>query len=303
MGEVRFTLRQLQYFIAVAELGTITEAAQRCVVSQTAVSLALGDLERMLGTQLLKRQRSRGVTLTTAGQALLGPARSLHGQAEELQSIMAHGGTAICGPLAVGCYTTISPIVMPALIEQFRRAHPAVTMSLAESSQPDLSRELMNHTIDVAIMYDSLLDPELAKVTLAEVHPHVILAESHPMAAYEAVSLKELAREPMILFDVTPSRENWTSMMSAFDLDPIVAYRTQSFETTRTLVSRNLGYAVLFQRPRVSETYDSGRVVVRPISESVTPHRVVAAHPRSTRLTARVREFIRHAQQSVPDLL
>lgn len=300
---MRFTLRQLQYFIAVAETGTISGAAQRCVVSQTAVSLALADLERAVGVQLGIRHPARGVTLTSAGQEFLRGARSLYGQAEELQTTVEHGGAAVSGTLTVGCYTTISPIVMPQLIERFGRLHPAVNLVLEEDSQPELARQLRAATVDVAIMYDYGIAPDLRTLTLARTYPHVIVSTEHPMADAESVSLVELAREPMILFDVSPSREDWSAMMHAFDLDPVISFRTKSFEVTRCLVGRNLGYAFLVQRPKVDQTYDDTRVVVKRIAEDVSPRRIVAVHTAVTRLPAKTRAFVDHAAATVAHLL
>ncbi|MEO8328444.1 MAG: LysR family transcriptional regulator, partial [Candidatus Nanopelagicales bacterium] len=73
----RFTLRQLEYFVAVAEAGTITAAAEQIHLSQSAMSTALADLERVFGVQLLVRHHSRGVTLTPSGEDLLVTAREL----------------------------------------------------------------------------------------------------------------------------------------------------------------------------------------------------------------------------------
>jgi len=300
---MRFTLRQLQYFIAVAEIGTISGAAGRCVVSQTAVSLALADLEKAVGVQLVIRHPAKGVTLTSAGQDFLAGARSLYDQAEELQTTIAHGGISVSGKLTIGCYTTISPIVMPRLIEAFVRQYPAVDLILEENSQPELVRQLRDATLDVAIMYDHGIEPDLRAIALARTYPHVIVSASHPMAEAPSVSLVELAREPMILFDVSPSREDWSAMMHAFDLEPVVSFRTKSFELARCLVGRNLGYAFLVQKPKVNQTYDNSRVVVKNIVENVAPRRIVAVHSAAIRLPAKTQAFIDHARTTVARLL
>jgi DNA-binding transcriptional LysR family regulator len=83
--EVHYTLRQLQYFVAVSQAGTLNEAASRCHVSPPALSLAISELERNLGVKLLVRRRSKGTRLTPGGSLILKLAESLLAQARDLQ--------------------------------------------------------------------------------------------------------------------------------------------------------------------------------------------------------------------------
>ncbi|WP_249350980.1 LysR substrate-binding domain-containing protein [Microbispora sp. H10836] len=135
---------------------------------------------------------------------------------------------------------------------------------------------------------------------LADVLPHVVLPERHALADQEAVSLRDLAVEPMVLFDVSPSRDHWVEMVSDIGLEPLVAYRTRSFETTRCLVGQGLGYAVLVQRPRNPRTYAGSRVVTRPIREPVRPRVMIAAYPTGMRLPDKVRAFLDYCRVEVP---
>jgi len=94
-----YTLRQLEYFVAVAETGTVTAAAAKVHLSQSAMSTALADLERLLAVQLVLRHHARGITLTAAGSRLLVEARQLLRQADELQSLATHLGGEVTGRL------------------------------------------------------------------------------------------------------------------------------------------------------------------------------------------------------------
>src|SRR4051794_29305066 len=94
---MRMTLRQLEYFVAVAEHGSIAAAAGALPISESAVSVAISELESIVGVRLLHRVRARGVTLTAAGIALLPEARSLVARARELERTAADAGGAVAG--------------------------------------------------------------------------------------------------------------------------------------------------------------------------------------------------------------
>jgi DNA-binding transcriptional LysR family regulator len=293
--DVHYTLRQLQYFAAVARTGTMSEAAVRCHVSQPALSLAISQLERSLGLQLFLRQRSRGAELTPAGARVLAQAESLLAQAALLQESADGESGDLDGNLAVGCYTTLAPLFVPALLTGFRAECPQVALEFAEYAQPELQRDLHKGVLELALLYDRQLDPDLDYVEIDRLHPYVLLPAGHRFADDDAVRLAALAGEPMILFDVSPSRENWQEIVRSLAIEPMVGHRTRNFELTRCLVGRGLGYALLFQRPPLDLTYEGLPVVAKRIVEPIPALPVVLAYPRGTNLTARARRFTEFA--------
>ena len=127
-----YTLRQLEYFVAVAESGSITGAAERMHLSQSAMSTALADLERALDVQLLLRHHARGVTLTAVGEQLLIATRRLLAQAGELNS-EAHGlGYGLAGALSIGCFEVLAPYVLPDLIATCAERYPQLRLDIHE---------------------------------------------------------------------------------------------------------------------------------------------------------------------------
>ena len=109
----RFTLRQLEYFVAVAEAGTVTAAAEQVHLSQSAMSTALADLERVLGVQLLVRHHARGVTLTPSGEELLISARLLLRQADDLDMSAHSLGEGLEGRVRLGCFAISVAVSAP----------------------------------------------------------------------------------------------------------------------------------------------------------------------------------------------
>src|SRR5690349_529815 len=109
-------LRQLECFVAAADAGTMTAAAAQLFVSQSAISLAVAQLERSVGTQLLIRHKARGLELTPAGRRLLPQARSLLAHADDVRTAAEAEGGALSGPLTVGCFRTAAPFLLPELL-------------------------------------------------------------------------------------------------------------------------------------------------------------------------------------------
>ncbi|WP_116996543.1 LysR family transcriptional regulator [Desertimonas flava] len=291
MSEIHYTLRQLQYFVAVAETGTMSGAAALCHVSQPGLSLAISQLERSLGVKLLVRNRAKGATLTPAGDRLLTDAKALLSQAEGLQEQADLEGGGLTGRLAVGCYATLAPLLIPALLTGFEQVCPGVTLEFTENPQPELQQALREGAIEVAFLYDHQLGADLDHVVVDRVVPYVLLPADHRFAGDDEVQLESLSSEPMILFDVPPSRQNWQRMVSAVGVEPLVGHTTQNFELARSLVGRGLGYALLLQRPPIEWTYEGRRVVAKPIAEQMPTIDIVLAHAVGTQLTARARRF------------
>jgi DNA-binding transcriptional LysR family regulator len=296
----RFSLRQLEYFVAIAECGTLSNAARRLHVSQPTLSQSLTELENALGVQLCVRRKAHGVTLTPSGTQVLHHARQLLRQAEDLHSAAAGAGP-LTGVLSIGCYITFAPTVLPPLLQGLSSEHPELAINLTEDTQDVLQRRLLSGELDVALLYDMEVRPELARTTLHTIRPHILLAASHPMSGQQTVSLADLEPEPMVLLDAPPSSHNTLAIYQQLGLVPRVTYRTTTYELTRALVGRGLGYALLVQRPANDRTYEGLPVTVKEIAEPVPDARVLIAWPRTTRLNRRADEFVRYCLRSRRD--
>ncbi|GAA4925979.1 LysR substrate-binding domain-containing protein [Streptomonospora halophila] len=297
-GAPRFSLRQLAYFVTIAEAGTISEAAQRLHISQPAVSLALNDLERALKVQLCVRRKAHGVTLTPTGTQVLHRARRLLRQAEDLEGEAGAGEGALAGVLSLGCYVTLAPTVLPPLLQGFSALHPGLTVDFAEATQDVLQRRLLSGELDLAVIYDMDVLPEMARAELFTMRPHILLPADHPLADRESVSLHELAEEPMVLLDAAPSSHHALGLCHAFGLVPRVRYRPTSYEVARALVGRGMGFSILVQRPSNDRTYEGFRVVIKEIAEPVRAEAVLLAWPRAVTLNRRAEEFLRYCRRA-----
>ncbi|MDQ4490240.1 LysR family transcriptional regulator [Sinomonas sp. ASV486] len=291
----RFTLRQLGYLLTVADAGTISAAAQRLHVTQTAVGAALSDLERALGAQLLVRRRAHGAVLTPAGAYVCDRARGLLADAVDLELSSLDAGTTLRGPLALGCYSTLAVTLVPPILQGFGDAYPEVGLDFVADQQEPLERRLLGGELDAALLYDMNLPLGLETTTILEARAYALLAAGHPLAGERSVALEALADEPLVFLDLHPSGEHTLSVFRASGVTPRIRYRTTDFELTRSLVGRGLGYAILVQRPAREETYEGLQVVPVEITPAPAPVRVVMAWNAAVRPTRRaraLREFI-----------
>ncbi|MEW9531604.1 LysR substrate-binding domain-containing protein [Microbispora sp. NPDC049125] len=288
MADVNFTLVQLRYFVTAAELGSMTAASRELMVAQSAISAAIAQVERELGVQLLIRHHARGLSLTRSGERFLVEAREFLSHAASLaQSARGLAGS-LTGELAVGCLTMLAPFYVSRLLRDFAGRYPGVRVTVAEGEPAAMESALLDGRCEVALLYAIDLALDLDVRLLARVRPYALLPPGHPLARADAVSLAELASEPMVLLDLPRSRDYFRAI---YPTEPRVRFRTSSYETARSLVAGGHGYSILNQRTAGDETYDGGRVVSVPISDDVPALDVVLASVRGVRPTARAVAF------------
>jgi len=301
--EIRYTIRQLQHFLAVAETGSISRAVDLTHTSQPGISLSISELERGIGVKLFVRQRAKGMSLTPAGTDFLGFARELLSSAELLQSRMDTEKGSLAGRLAIGCYPTLEPVLLSPLIAGFLQEAPGIALDIQDGGQPDLERGLREGTTELAILYDDHLAADLTNIVIDIVKPYVLLPADHRLVDDDDVSLIDLADEPMILFDNSPSRQNWEATLSHLGIEPLIGMRSRNFEFVRCLVGLGLGYGFLMQRPASDLTYGGTRVVPKTIREPLPTTSVVLAYLTGAPLSPRAQRFIEFVVQERSDRL
>lgn len=293
---LNITLRQLDYLVAVAEHGTVTAAAQSLHLSQSTVSTAIADLERILKVNLFVRH-ARGLTLTRDGVMVLSEARRLVRDVHSLERRVAGLRGQLSGALHIGCYRTISPLLLPGIVTEFTRLHPAVDVTFTEGSQPDLLEQMEEGRSDVAVMYAYRFRNELSELghtatQLTSVPPYVLLHPDHPLADAESVSLADLVDDPCILFDLEPGGQYFMSVFEAEGVTPNVRFRTPNAELVRCLVARGVGYSMLSQRPRTQVSHEGLPYVTKELTTEHVGLDVVAVTPGGRAPSRRVATFI-----------
>lgn len=298
-----YTLRQLEYFVAVAEAGSVTRAAASVHLSQSAMSAALADLENALSVQLLVRHHARGISLTPAGKELLVASRQLLASAADLRGVAQGLGTSLSGTLSIGCFEVVAPYLLPELLAVAAEKLPNLHLQTTEVDLADLAEGVANGTFELGIGYDLVDDPRLKRWPLFELPPYVLVSGEHPIAGRAEIDLAELADEPMVLLDLPHSRDYFRSVFTAAGVTPNVRYRSTTVETCRALVGRGLGYCLLNLRAAVPTALDGHSVAVVPISGEPPPLTVIlldAIAARPTRRASVIAELCRSLFSSPP---
>jgi DNA-binding transcriptional LysR family regulator len=296
---MRFTMRQLEYFVATCDAGSVTEAALRIPVAQSSVSAAIAQLEVALDIQLFIRHHAQGVSPTTAGREFLARARDLLRQATELERFASELTHDLSGPLELGCLVPIAPVIAPALCRTFLEEHPAVSLALVEAGQAPLLEGLRDGTLSVALTYDLELADDILFEPLAELPPHAVFAPDHPLAARASVQMAELAEETLVLLDLPHSREYFRSLFAAAGVTPRIGHRSAQPEAIRTFVANRYGYTIINALPRIDQALDGRRVVTVPIVGDPRAMVLGLARLASARQTRVVTGFIEHCREAI----
>jgi len=297
---LRLTLRQLEYFVAVAAAGSISAAGERISVSRSTLASALDDLEAALGAQLLVRTKAAGITLTPIGLEVREQALALIGAAGELERV---AGDELAGPLHCGCFVSVAPTLFPALLDLFKREHPRVELHLAAEPQDVLVERMRRGELEAALLYDVDLDPGLRKVPVFTTRLRCIVAADHPFAELDEVPVAALAAEPLILVDTPPSPAHVAELFRSHGAEPLIRHRTSQLEVARSLVAAGLGYSITLAQPRSAISYEGRPLVTREISPRPEPTTAVAAWPAGRILSANARRFVQFLRRSAPRMI
>ncbi|MCX5001236.1 LysR substrate-binding domain-containing protein [Streptomyces sp. NBC_00638] len=287
-------LRQLEYFVAVAEERSFTRAAERVHISQPGVSAQIRRLERELGADLFDRS-ARTATLTAAGKAALGPARAALAAAGAVGQAVDEVSHLIRGRLTIGMVMgcTLAPLFDA--LAGFHQAHPGVELSLLEDNSDRLVEEVRAGAIDVALIGTVTADPEgLESLTILSERLVVAVPADHPLAKQRRVTLRDVAAHPIVCMPPgTGLRSAWDRACAAQDLQPVIALQAGAADAIAGLAARGLGAAILSDSMAASYR---DRLTARTIDDAETPA-LLALVWKSTSSPA-VHELLVHTRQA-----
>lgn len=257
---LRFTLRQLEYFVAVGEMGSIVLAAEKVNVSSPSISAAINQLEKEFGLPLFVRQHAQGLSLTAAGREMLKQAQTVLGGAEKMVDLAGDISGNVQGPLSIGGLLTFAQVVVPALRASFEALYPDARITQQELDQAQIFSKLRRSEIDVAITYDLDLPGDLTFEPIAALPPYAIFNETHPLADRRSVTVTDLLPHPMVLLDLPFSSEYFLSFFGAYGKKPKISERTRDMAVMRSLVANGFGFSIANVRP-LNDLSPDGKVL------------------------------------------
>lgn len=238
-------LRDLRYFVALADTRHFGKAAERCFVSQPTLSAQIKKLENYLGVQLLERQ-PRKVTLTETGQKVLSIARRILQDSDEIVSLARNEHDPLSGKLKVAFIPTIGPYLLPLVARKLRKRLPRLKLMLYEYQTQPLLEKLRAGEIELGVL---ALPVPLEGLEVRELYEEsftVAVPSQHTLAKKPHVKIDDLSGETLLLLeDGHCLRDQALDVCSMIDVKENEDYRATSLETLRQMVAAGLGITLL----------------------------------------------------------
>jgi DNA-binding transcriptional LysR family regulator len=300
---LRFTLRQLEYLVAVTETGSVTVAGERCGVSAPSVSAAIAQLEAELGVPLFIRRHAQGMVVTPQGREMTEQARRAIAAARGMVDLAATLSGTVLGALNIGCLATFAPVVLPMLRRRFADAHPQVDVAQTEADQATLIEGLRAARLDVALTYDLAVPTDLVFTAFGDLPPFAMFGADHALADRTEVTIPELAAHPMVMLDLPLSVDYFTALFTDAGARPHIAERSRDLALVQAMVANGFGYGIANLRPQRADAPDGRPLRLVPLGGRVRPVRLgLLSPPGGERLPA-IRAFAAMCAQVLPDLI
>jgi DNA-binding transcriptional LysR family regulator len=296
-----FTLRQLQFFVAAAEAGSVSGAARVLSISQSSVTEAIRGLEEDLGVILFDRQ-ARGLLITHKGSAFLRHARKILADVATARSAFQDEAEAATGRLSLGVTSLVAGYVLSDILSRYRRAFPQIELNVIEDNGDYLQHLLIGGELDVAVLLTSSVKDRLAlNVETLLVSPYRLwLPLGHPLAQQESITLEELAGQPLIQLMVDEIEESTRRLTAALPVKPQITFRTRSVEAVRSLVATGAGLAILPSLVYRPWSLEGDRIEIRDVSGDLPTVQVGLAWRKGAPLSTPAHNFVRSAQVGLP---
>ncbi|MGC5025366.1 LysR family transcriptional regulator [Tsukamurella sp. DT100] len=237
------SVRQLRYFVAVAEAGQVSAAARELFVSQSSVTTAMQQIEQQLGTAVLHRT-SRGVALTSAGEALLPKARQILDLLEEAESVTA-ADSHVEGVVRVGVSYTVMGYFLPQHVQRLAVLHPGLKVDWREVDRAEIEEGVVAGDLDFGLLLTSNVadDERLEHETFVHSRRRLWMAPTHPLAGRDRVGLADVEQYPYALLTVDEADVTTRAYWGDRPMDVLI--RTSSIEAIRSVVANGNAVTVL----------------------------------------------------------
>jgi DNA-binding transcriptional LysR family regulator len=271
-------ISQLRTIIHVAELGSLSKAADRLHIAQPALSRQVRMLEEELGFALFSRH-GRGMVVTEQGREVLKHAMRVLAELEEIRATATDADTPLTGTVAIGLPPTVADIISVPLVAAFGKAHPKVTLRLVSAYTGYLTDWLYRGELDIAVLYDPRLARSLRSRPLLLENLFLIGPPDAGFSPVRAIPFKQLDGKRLLLPSVGHGLRTIVERCASeggISLDVVV--EADSYATLKDLVRHGHGWTILPLAP-IHEDVASGRLTGAPLIDPVPVRRLVLSYP------------------------
>lgn len=272
-------MRLLRYFVAVADEGNFTRAAERLHIAQPPLSRAIQQLEAQVGASLFDRS-DRPLRLTSVGKLLYAQALQLLARLDDVDTMIKAAARSRRRRLVIGFVASTIYARLPALIREFRKQADDVELVMVEIMTLEQIAALKDGRIDVGFGRIRFEDPAVRRIILRNEPLIAALPLSHPLAGGAgAISVRDLADEPQILYPRAPRPSYADQVLSLFrdhSIEPRVVHEVRELQIAIGLVAAEEGIAIVPESARLARGHDVAfRALVEPaISPIIMSHRI-----------------------------
>jgi len=298
---LRYTLRQLEYFVAVGDEGSIVGASRKVNVSSPSISAAITQLEDEFGLRLFVRKHAHGLTLTQPGRQFMVQARRVLREATAMNRLADELSGNVQGLLKLGCLLTFAQLIVPSLRRDFEALYPLVQVNQTELDQLAIFEKLRCAEIDVALTYDLDIPSDIFFMPIRELPPYVMVSDKHPLAHLSDVSPAALQKYDMVLLDLPHSAEYFLSLFDELGVRPRIVERTKDMAVLRSLVGNGFGYSIANIRPLNDLAPDGCALRFLSLNGSVRPMKLGIALANEAANMVTVQTFVEHCQHFISD--
>ena len=236
------TLTQINSLLAVLDYGGFTEASKRLFMTQSAVSQAIAALEQELGVNILLRDRSKALQLTTAGHRIVHHLRAINREVNAVKEIAEQEKQNPQRTLRLGCFPSVCACILPAVIRYFEIHHPNIKIIPFEENSTAIIDSLQNESIDAGFVHFPVSG--MYSVPIYQDKFTVVLPPDHALAKNSTITVEELMGEPLII-----SKGRYElSIMALFkekNITPQIKYEFNHPDTAISFIRQGLGIALL----------------------------------------------------------
>jgi LysR family hydrogen peroxide-inducible transcriptional activator len=250
------TLRQLQYFVALAELRHFGKAAEKCCVTQPALSMQMKELEEALGMQLIERRRGN-LELTAEGREIAGRAHVVLNTVRDLQDYARHRSQILVGDLRLGVIPSVAPYLLPKILPEVQARYPELQLKLHERLTQSLVGELIDGSLDAIIVALPVPDTRVEAIQLFDDRFLLARPRKSRGAKKRLVSLASLKNEKLLLLnDGHCLRDQALSYCQSIERDMLSEFGASSLSTIMKMVANGYGVTLLPEIAAASEPDD-----------------------------------------------
>ncbi len=276
---------RLRVLKEVAYRGSISATAEALSYTQSAISQQIATLEAETGMTLLERH-PRGVSLTAAGQMLVGHAEGILAGLEAAEAALSEIAGLRGGRLRVASFPTAGATLMPQAIATFRLSYPGVELTLTEDEPEQIAPRLRAGELDLALLFefagDTPLQEDATRVELLEDPMYLALPGEHPLAGKGKLRLEDLREEAWVQTSrSSPCARHVVRSCHAAGFEPNVSFESDDYQTVQGLVAAGVGVALI---PELALSVVREDITIRTLSPAPPVRQVIAALPAGARL-------------------